>query len=278
MAVTDLSWIPVNGPAKAKVAVLSLARPEAANAFSAELMTELTAHLKGLAKDPDLRAMILTGKGKHFSAGADLGWMKASATLTQDENKRDAKNLIDLFEALYNMPVPTIAVIKGAAYGGAVGLAACCDYAVAAEGARFCLSEVKLGLMPAVILPYLARKIQAGQLRRLGLSARVFGAAEAAEFGLVQRVCSEDELTEVLKDELSLILQCSPQAQRELKILQHQLMLTGNAQSDLTVQAIAALRTSVSAQAGLKSFFEKTEPPWKIDLSPEFKFVSQEHK
>ena len=126
--------------------------------------------------------------------------------------------------------------------------------------------------MPAVILPYLARKITSGQLRRLGLGARVFSADEALAYGLVQRLSSEAELDAVLRDELSQLLDCSPEAQKEYKTLQHLLMLQDNAQSDVTVDAIAKLRTSPGAQAGLKAFFDKTESPWSIQLPAEWKF------
>lgn len=269
--VTDLAWHPL-AEGLGQVAVLSIARPDAANAFSAEVMTELTDHFHALAADKTLRALILTGKGKHFSAGADLKWMKASALLSKEENERDADRLTAMFEALYQLPVPTIAVVKGAAYGGAVGLTAACDYAIAVLSAKFCLSEARLGLMPAVILPYLARKIPAGQLRRLGLSARVFGADEALAYGLVQRICTEAELTAVLQDELTNILQCSPVAQREIKLLQHELMVHGNAQTPATAKAIANLRTTPSAQAGLKAFFEKSASPWNTTLTSDWKF------
>jgi len=138
------------------IGFVSISRPEVANALSAQVMQELTDHLAVLSSTPHLRAVILRGKGKHFSAGADLNWMKASAALTKSENEVDARKLAFLFESLYQLSVPTIAVVSGAAYGGAVGLTAACDFAIATTSAKFCLSEVKLGLLPAVILPYLA--------------------------------------------------------------------------------------------------------------------------
>ena len=270
MTSTELVFKRVDANRPDCVAVLSIARPEVANAFSAEVMQELTDHLAALKTTPHLRTVILRGKGKHFSAGADLNWMKASAALSKSENEIDARKLTLLFESLYNLPVPTIAAVTGAAYGGAVGLTAACDYAVATTGAKFCLSEVKLGLLPAVILPYLARKISCGHLRRLSLSAKVFNAQDAQAVGLVQRICEETELEKVLKEEISQILTCSPEAQKELKILQHKLMLKSFEQNEDTVQAIAKIRTSSSAQTGLKAFFEKSESPWNIQLPTEW--------
>jgi len=270
MTSTELVFKKIDSNRDDCIAVLAIARPEAANAFNADVMQELTDHVISLALKPHLRAVILKGKGGHFSAGADLNWMKASAALSKTENEEDARKLTKLFESLYNLPVPTIAAVTGAAYGGAVGLTAACDYAVATTSAKFCLSEVKLGLLPAVILPYLARKISIGQLRRLSLSARVFNATEALDAGLVQRVCSETELEQVLKDEIAHIVSCSPEAQRDLKTLQHKLMIKSFAQTEDTVQAIAKIRTSKSAQAGLKAFFEKSDSPWNIQLPTEW--------
>ncbi len=272
MTSTKLVFKKIDANRPDSIGILSIARPDAANAFSAAVMQELTDHLAKLKTTAHLRAVVLRGKGKHFSAGADLNWMKASAALSKPENEADARKLTLLFESLYQLPVPTIAAVTGAAYGGAVGLTAACDYAVATTSAKFCLSEVKLGLLPAVILPYLARKISSGQLRRLSLSARVFNANEALNVGLVQRVCADTELEQVLKDEISQILSCSPEAQKELKILQHKLMLKSFAQNEDTVEAIAKIRTSDSAQAGLKAFFEETATPWNIQLPTEWNF------
>lgn len=270
MAATELRLKKIKADRADVIAVICITRPEAANSFSAEVMIELTAHLRQLATKKHLRAVVLMGKGKHFSAGADLKWMKDSANLSQDENISDSKNLTDLFEALYTLPVPTIAAVTGAAYGGAVGLTACCDFAVATKSAKFCLSEARLGLMPAVILPYLARKMAVGQLRRLALTARVFTGDDALAFGLVQRVCADNELNRAIVDELNQILTCSPDAQRELKNLLHQLMINANQQSESTALGIAALRTSTSAQAGLKAFFAKANSPWNLQIPAEW--------
>lgn len=256
MTAVDLSWTPE------RLAVLSIDRPDAANSFNDAVIKELTAHLMTVARTKDCRALVLRGKGKHFSAGADLGWMKDSAKLSFDDNVKDAKGLIGLFEALCHLPVPTLGVITGSAFGGAVGLTACCDVALAAENAKFCLSEIKLGLMPAVILPYLARKMQPGQLRRHALTGRLFTAQEALTFGLVQRVAPDYELAQAVREELNGFLAGSPEAQGTLKELLHRVTSESLRQGPHTAEGIAQLRTSPAGQAGLASFFEKRPAPW----------------
>jgi methylglutaconyl-CoA hydratase len=251
------------------VAELAINRSEAANAFNADVMRELIVHLDTVRQTLNCRALILTGRGKHFSAGADLAWMRAAAALSYDGNIKDSEQLIHLFEALINLPMPTIAVARGAVYGGAVGLVAACDYAIAVKDAKFCLSEVKLGLLPAVILPYLSRKMRPGQLRRHALSARIFSAEEALEFGLVELVAEASDLEAVLRTELNALLQGGPEAQAAFKILHQQVMADGARQGDHTAAAIAKARTSPSGQVGLASFFARNPSPWsrKLDAS-----------
>lgn len=261
------------GAGKGHIATLSLARPDAANAFNAELIKELTMHLRAVAVDAQCRVLVLNAAGKHFSAGADLGWMQASAQLSVDDNRRDAGLLTQLFEAVAGLDIPTVAAINGATYGGAVGLVATCDIAVAANDARFCLSEVKLGLAPAVILPYLMRKMRPDQLARAALTARVFSADEALAFGLVQRVVTPAALTAAVAEEVNLLLTASQAAHAELKRLWRSVQHDALRQSDATVQAISRLRTGPSGQTGLKAFFAKEAPSWTAhvdakDLSP----------
>ncbi len=264
---TELTVLPVGPGRDDRIAVLALNRPEAANAFDAAVIRELVGHLKELAAMKTVRAVVVRGKGKHFSAGADLNWMKASAQLTYQENVQDARGLTALFEALANLPQPTIAAVNGSAFGGAVGLTACCDIAIAADTARFSLSEVKLGLMPAVIVPYLMRKMTPGGLRRHGLTGRPFSAAEAREMGLVERVVPEAGLAAAVRDELDLLLQGSAEAQAKLKTLLDQTQSDGMRQNPRTAEAIAGVRTGQAGQAGLSAFFEKKAPPWACKLS-----------
>ncbi len=263
-----LSWTPPLPGGHGRIAVLTLNRPEVANSFNEEIIRDLTQQLGTVAATKDCRALVLRGAGKHFSAGADLAWMKASAQLSLEGNAKDAKTLIHLFEALCHLPVPTIALVTGSAFGGAVGLAACCDVALAADNARFCLSEIRLGLLPAVILPYLARKMLPGQLRRHALTGRLFNAQEALAFGLVQRVAPEAGLQDALREELNGILAGSPEAQAALKELLHRVVSDSFKQGPHTAEAIATQRVSPSGQAGLASFFDKRPTPWSAELAP----------
>jgi methylglutaconyl-CoA hydratase len=275
---SELRYVPVSGDAGSggdAVAVLTLTRPEVANAFNDAVIRDLTAHLRAAAGAPRCRALVLRGRGKHFSAGADLGWMKASAALTFDDNVRDAHGLVELFDALEALPFPSLAVVTGSAFGGAVGLAAAADVAIATENARFSLSEVKLGLLPAVILPYLARKMRPGSLRRLALTGRVFSAPEAQAAGLVERVVPEGELAAAVRDELSAFLQGAPSAQAALKTLLAHVVADSGRQGPHTAQAIAAARTSASGQAGLGAFFDKRPAPWVRTLGADFDLGDQ---
>lgn len=273
VAQTSLTLLAAAPDRADKVAVLTLDRSEAANAFNDVMMRECVVHLRTVAEAQDVRALILRGRGKHFSAGADLAWMKASAQLSFKANVQDAGTLTELFETLVAMPMPTIAVVTGSAFGGAVGLTACCDYAIATETAKFALSEVKLGLAPAVIMPYLARKLRAGALRRLALTGKVFDAREAREAGLVERVVTEADLVSTVRDELSLLLQGAPQAQTAAKALLTRVAADGNRQGPHTAETIAALRTGPSGQAGLGAFFAKKPPPWVLTLAPDWRFA-----
>lgn len=246
-----------------QLASLVINRPEAANAFNADVLDAITNQLKRIEADPSVRLLLFQSTGKHFSSGADLHWMKASASLSEERNRDDAEKLIAMFETLYHLPIPTIAVVKGAAYGGALGIVACCDYAVATENARFCLSEVRVGLIPAVILPYLSRKIRAADLRRLTLTGRVFSSAEAKELGLITDITpSSAALDEWLKREVNHLLLASPQAQRTYKCLQETIDRQGGAQGPYTADTIAKIRTSEFGQRGLQAFFDKREPEW----------------
>lgn len=247
-----------------RIAYLELNRPEQANAFSAAMMVEITDHLKALAQTTDVRSLVITGSGKHFSAGADLNWMKTSAKLSYDENIKDASKLLEMFESLSNLPIPKIAMIRGAAYGGAVGIVACCDYAIAAQDARFCLSEARLGLLPAVIAPYLLRKMKVGMLKRFALSGIVFSADDAFDAGLVEIVT--DSPDQKLLEELNSLLSCSPTAQHSINQLFTSLRENAYKQTHQTVDAIAKARTGKEGQEGLNCFFSKTEPPWLREI------------
>lgn len=274
---TPVSWktVPVDpenpGP---KIGILLLDRPQAANAFSGEVLEAITAALRSASKDDQLRCLIISGRGKHFSAGADLAWMQASALLSHDENLGDAAKLTDMFEAVANFPRPTIAVVRGAAYGGAVGLIACCDITIAERNARFCLSEARLGLLPAVIMPYLARRMSPGTLRRAALTSRVLETGEALASGLIDLAVDGIDLDRTIRHEVSLLLQTGPDAQTAIKNLLVQVRAHNNVQGDYTAESIARARTGAEGQAGLKAFFTKSPPPWQIALCEDFQFTS----
>jgi len=252
---------------KANVAVVSLSRTTSANAFNAEMIRQLQSSFNEVKGNKDCRALILRGLGKHFSAGADLNWMKDSAKLSFEQNLDGSIVLQKMFESLHTLPIPTIALVQGAAYGGAVGLVAACDYAIGLSDVKFCLSEVKVGLIPAVILPYLQRKMRPSALNRLSLTGKVFNATEALNYGLIEKTCTTNELNDVLREEITSILAASPQAQASLKLLTQQLLNTSTSeQTKLTTNAIATIRQSKEGQAGLTAFFEKKTPPWNIDI------------
>lgn len=263
------------------LAILTLARPSTSNAFNGAMMQEIRSALAKVQSSADsCRGLLIKGKGKHFCAGADLEWMRSSARLSETENREEAAQLSEMFTALYRLPVPTVAYVHGACYGGAVGLVAACDWAVASDNARFCLSEVKVGVVAAVILPFVAQKIAPGHLRRLVLQARVFSAAEARDAGLVQRVTSIADAEAVVRDEMEQLVAGSPEAQRAFKKL-HQQVVEGafadwETREQHMVQTIARLRTSENGQKGLSAFFDKKAPDWVLSLPPNLRFFPPE--
>lgn len=248
-----------------RLATLVLNRPDAANAFSGELLVRITELLEEVKADSSVRLLTLQGSGKHFSAGADLMWMKESAQLKYEGNLAEAKKLSTMFESLASLKVPTLAVVKGAVFGGAVGLLAACDYAFADESAKVCLSEAKIGLIPAVILPYLQRKIAPVVLHRMAMGSPILLADQLLKIGLVQEVSSGAKLETLVRAEINALLQTSPEAQAAYKKLWSELTL-GVQNVDVTANAIATIRASAMGQHGLQSFFKKETPDWVLQL------------
>ena len=243
---------------------LTINRPEVGNAFDDALIKALLDALTELAQT-NIRLLILQSSGKHFSAGADLNWMKNSKNLTREENLRDARQLAELMQKLSSFPAPTMALVQGAAYGGALGLIAACDIALCSDDARFCLSEVKIGLIPATISPYVIEAIGARQARRYFLSAELISAERALNIGLVHEMCSRDELTEKAESLSKQIVANSPAATKAAKKL---IKDVGNQPItkeiiNSTCDLIADIRTSKEGQEGLAAFLEKREPSWK---------------
>ncbi|MCG8276674.1 enoyl-CoA hydratase-related protein [Stenotrophomonas sp. NLF4-10] len=247
------------------VATLRLNRPELHNAFDAGLIASLTASLEALGADPAVRAVVLAGEGPSFSAGADLQWMRAMANASQEENRRDALELARLMRTLDELPKPTIARVHGAAFGGGVGLVACCDIAIAAEGARFGLTESRLGLLPAVISPYVITAIGPRQARRWFASGEHFDAATAQRIGLVHQVVAADALDAAVQAQLALLGKAGPVAAASAKVLVRDVLALGadrDALDGANAGLIAVLRASDEGREGLSAFLEKRAPRW----------------
>ncbi|UYV17750.1 enoyl-CoA hydratase/isomerase family protein [Halomonas qaidamensis] len=249
------------------VARLTLNRPEVHNAFDDSLIAELNAHLDelhALANAGDVRVVVLGSEGKSFSAGADLNWMKRMVDYDLENNLADSRKLSALMHGLDTLPCPTVCRVQGAAFGGAVGLAACCDVVVASDKAKFCLSEVKIGLSPAVISPYVQRALGERQMRRYALTAEVMDAPTALALGLAHHVVEHDALDSAVDAMLDTLLGGSPQAQRATKALLANVAQAPDSDTtrEHTCQVIAKLRVSQEGQEGLASFFEKRRPSW----------------
>lgn len=243
---------------------LTIDRPEIRNAFDGVLIADLTALLDELAAEDGIRALVLTGAGAAFSAGAELGWMRAAGEQGDHENFQDALRLAELMKRLDHMPMPTIARVNGHAMGGGVGLTACCDIAVAAEGALFALSEVKLGIIPGAISPYVLRAIGPHHARRYFLTGERFDAATALRIGLVHAVAPADGLDAAVDALLAELLTAGPKAVRAAKDLIAHVALKEI--DDLlirdTAQRIAQQRAGDEAKEGLGAFLEKRKPGW----------------
>jgi methylglutaconyl-CoA hydratase len=242
---------------------LTLNRPEVRNAFDEEVIARITTTAAVAANDPDLRAVVLAGSGTVFCAGADLAWMSKAMAYTQRENLSDAEDLARMLERLDTLPVPVIGRIQGAALGGGVGLAAVCDVVIAADDAVFGLTEVKLGIVPAVIAPYVIRKIGVSAARELFLTGARFGAERARELGLVHEVVPAAQLDEAVERRLGEIRTSAPRAIAVAKALIRE--LAGAHPDDvigLTTLTIAKQRVTPEGQEGMRAFLEKRKPDW----------------
>lgn len=248
------------------VATVTLDRPDVRNAFNDEVIAELTAVFLELGKRAEVRCVVLAANGPAFCAGADLNWMKSVATYTREQNVEDAGGLARMLEILYRCPKPTIAKVQGDAYAGGIGLVSACDMAVAADGANFCLSEVRLGLIPATISPYVIRAMGARAAHRYFLTAERFGAAEAQRIGLVHETVAAGELDARVAALAKALVQNGPAAMAACKKLVHDV-----AGHDITaglvrrtVEGIADIRASEEGQEGIQSFLGKRKPNWLI--------------
>jgi methylglutaconyl-CoA hydratase len=246
-----------------KVATITMRRAEVYNAFNAQLIQDLQLAFTELSSDEKLHAVVLTGDGPSFSAGADINVMKASAAFTREQNLNDALHLADLFDTINSFPCPVVARVNGTAMGGGAGLIAVCDIVIAADNARLAFSEVKLGIAPAVISPYVLRKIGETHARVLFVTGERFNAAHGREIGLVHMVVPLEELDAAVEKTLRELLSSGPQALRACKALA---LNVGHMDHDTarryTAETIATLRVSAEGQEGLRAFLEKRKPKW----------------
>lgn len=246
------------------VAVLTMNRPAVFNAFDETLIAELEAAFAELGGDGSVRAIVLAGAGRHFSAGADLQWMQRAASASQDDNLADARRFSAMLARIADCPKPTIARVQGAALGGGVGLVAACDMAVASKAASFSVSEARMGILPAVIGPHLVNAVGLREARRLALTATRIGADEAQRLCLVQRVVPVDGLDTAVDALVTDVLAGGPQAQAEIKQLYARLapgLVTADVR-ELTAQTIARVRTTPEAREGFAAFLAKRKPSW----------------
>ena len=245
-------------------ATITLTQPEVRNAFSDEVIAEITAAFTEVGARTDVRAVVLAAEGPAFCAGANLNWMRRMAGYTREENVADAAKLAEMLRVIYECPKPTIARVQGDVYAGGMGLVACCDMAVAVETAGFCLSEVKIGLIPATISPYVIRAMGARAAHRYFLTAERFGAAEALRIGFVHEMVAADQLDAKVHELLKALTSASPNAVRTCKrlvldVAEHEINASLIA---ATVDGIADIRASDEGREGVQSFLQKRKPNW----------------
>ena len=241
---------------------LYLDRPQVHNALDGPLVSALLDKLTFINQNDTIRVVILSGTGKSFSSGADLQWMRAMQKSDNQTNYEDAQHLAQLMYVLYSLNKPTIARINGSALGGAIGLIACCDYAIAVESAQFAFTEVKLGLMPAVITPYIVSAIGLRRTKHLFLSAAKFDADAAAQTGLIQEVVTATQLDDAVDRHVSLLLQGGPIAQQKIKVSLQRYAAIDQNTINHTAKQIADMRASTEGQEGITAFLEKRQPRW----------------
>jgi methylglutaconyl-CoA hydratase len=246
------------------VARLTLARPGTHNALDALMIGEITEAARTLAADPSVRVAVLAAEGRSFCAGGDLGWMREQMEAGAGAREAQARALAAMLAGLDGLPMPLVAAVQGPAYGGGVGLLAVCDIALGLEGSAFAMTETRLGLVPATIGPYVLARIGAPAARRLMLTSRRFEASEARELGLLARVVPPETLGEAVEQEVAAILACAPGAVADAKRLIRDLSGRVTPEAvDRSVRALVERWETEEAQAGIRAFFDKAEPPWR---------------
>jgi len=245
---------------------LTLNRPQVHNAFNADMIRELALAFDEAKKDADVRLVVLTGAGESFCAGADLNWMREIIRYSYEQNLRESRELAELMHSIYALPKPTIARINGAVIGGGTGLFSACDIVIASDRARFGLSEVKIGLIPAAIGPYVIRRIGESAARELFLTGERFDAQRALEIGLVNKVVAHEALDEKVAEVVRLLLSSGPEAIARCKELLQKVPAMGlDEAKSYTAEMIAGLRVSPEGQEGMAAFLEKRKPKWIKD-------------
>jgi methylglutaconyl-CoA hydratase len=247
------------------VVTVTMNRPDVHNAFDGAMVVELNETLGHLAGNPEVHIVVLTGAGESFSAGADVNWMKHIAAYSKEQNIVDAGNMADMLNALDTLPVPTVARINGGAFGGAIGLIGACDIAIAASDALFGITEVRLGLIPSVISPYVLRSIGPRNARRFALTGEFFDAEEARRIGLVHEVVKKKSLDDTVETFVEGLLAGGPGAHEQIKTLFRdiwELDRTGSAARDDTARRIADRRATEEAKEGMTAFLAKRKPRW----------------
>lgn len=245
------------------VTTLHLNRPEKHNALSPEMIADLTDAAMRLGRDPAVRMVVLTGAGESFCAGGDLGWMREQMAADGPTRAREAKQLAMMLNALNLLPKPLIGRVQGNAFGGGVGMMSVCDVAIGATTARFGLTETKLGLIPATIGPYVLARMGEAMARRVFMSARLFGAAEAVTLGLLARAVAPEDLDAAVEAELVPYLACAPGAVAEAKALARRFgPPIDEAAIAQTIEALARRWESAEAREGVAAFFERRKPAW----------------
>jgi methylglutaconyl-CoA hydratase len=259
-----MNWQSIDITMHERVATVTLNRPDVRNAFNEATIAELALAFDELGRDEAVRAIVLAANGPAFCAGADLNWMKRMAGYSDAENLEDATRLADMLRTIYLCPKPVVAKIQGDCYAGGMGLAAACDVAVAAEGAGFCLSEVKLGLIPATISPYVIKAMGENAARRYFLTAERFSAHEAHRIGFVHELVKADDLDAGVAAIVKALVSNSPHAVQQAKVLVRDIAgrPLDNALLADTAARIAAIRASLEAREGVASFLEKRKPSW----------------
>ncbi|MCK4333025.1 MAG: enoyl-CoA hydratase/isomerase family protein [Thermoplasmatales archaeon] len=244
--------------------IVSLNRPEVHNAMNESLMTELTNCFKELSNDNTVRTIVLTGKGKSFCAGADLNWMKSMVSYSKEENIKDSRLLLDLYETIYSCPKPVIGRINGHAFGGGLGLIAVCDITISVPGLKFAFSEANLGIIPSVISTYVSPRVTPADMRRLFITGERFGSTVARDIGLIDFVVTPEEFDSKVEYYIEQSRSSGPIAMKEVKNLIKNLQeMHIDKYKEFTVEKISELRVSEEGQEGINAFLEKRKPKWR---------------